>query len=210
MKWAYHVKDKIKAAGVLAIIMVVILFSNISDRKSFSALGNSVTSIYQDRLMPSSYIFEITDRLYKKRLLQEHATHYNAAPLTNTGQAYDREIATLIKEYEATVLTKQEKQKWIQFKNSLYQYNTLSANTGFTTQATQSFDQTIQYLGALNKIQVGEGNSLRKSSQTIIDGSSILSYLEIVSLIVLGIFTLILLSVADTTLLKKPENHVWN
>jgi hypothetical protein len=73
MKWAYHVKDKMKMAAVLLLIIVLILVNNISNRKTFSNLNESIASIYKDRLMPATYIFQLTDHLYQKKLLYRRA-----------------------------------------------------------------------------------------------------------------------------------------
>src|SRR6478736_2767354 len=124
MKWAYQVKDKTKVVAVLLLIIVLILVNNISNRKTLSKLNESIASIYKDRLMPATYIFQLTDHLYQKQLLQntEDNSSGNAAN-------HDSAVAAIIKTYESTYLTKAEKNQWMIFKKELEQYNILTAGT---------------------------------------------------------------------------------
>lgn len=216
MKWAYHVKYKLKAAIVLTGIIVIILVSNLSERKSFSNLDHSMSSIYNDRLKPASYIYDITNALYQKRLLLDNDKE-SIISISASLQEHDEHISELIEKFEATFLTKEEKKKWNQFKNHLHQYNEWerqwivnNMNTNTFSQAEIYFNQTLNDLNSLNKIQIGEGNNLQKQSKSVINSTIIISYLEISLLIILGLCTLILLSVSDNTLFRQNQNQAFN
>lgn len=222
MKWAYQIKYKLKAAFLLTGIIIVILVSNFSETNSFTNLDDSMTSIYNDRLKPATYLFEISSNLYRKRLLHDAAAQHTPAELNALAQKHNEGIAALVKNYETTYLTKEEREQWLTFKAHLHEYDALE-NTWLKTNANDKdaalamhaqiddrFNATMHNLDNLSRIQVGVGNDLQQSSHSIISANVLLSYLEMALLIVLGLFTLILLSTTDNALLKRQQNQVWN
>lgn len=202
MKWAYYIKYKVKAAGILTIIITLIVISVFTVQNSFSRLGNSMTSIYNDRLMPATYIFEITDHLYQKRLLQEGGDVQQIA-------SHNRAIAGLIGSYEATTLTAEEKLAWKDFKTSLQQYNEAEVK-GMDANMESAFNKAMLHLNALSRIQTGEGKQLHNNSEKIISGNILTSNLEISLLIVLALYTLVILSATDNRIFQKPQNQFLN
>ncbi len=204
MKWAYHVKDKMKAAAVLLLIIVLILVNNISNRKTFSRLNESIASIYKDRLMPATYIFQLTDHLYQKKLLDSEEK--SAGELTVNALMHDTAIATLVKTYEMTYLTASEKEQWKLFKQHLENYDTLVSTSEKNERAINgAFDKVLQSLNALSEIQAKEGSQLFKISSLNINGTIIMSQLEIALLLILGIFALVLVSANDNRLLQMQN-----
>lgn len=217
MKWAYYVKYKLKVASALALILGLILFSILSGRQRFADLNQSVSSIYQDRLMPSTYIFEITDHLYQKRLLQEEALRQNSNMPAEKCNAHNTAIASLIKRFENTVLTAEEKQSLDQFKNYLHVYDNIEKqvlsrtdNSPIPKDMTYAFNNAMNCLGSLSKIQAGEGMHLTKDSKSIINGTVTTANFEVALLIVLGLYALVLLSVSDKVLFPAAQKQVWN
>jgi len=204
MKWAYHVKDKMKMVAVLLLIIVLILVNNISNRKTFSKLNESIASIYKDRLMPATYIFQLTDHLYQKKLLSSNGNLTNQ--LTVNTLMHDTSIAALIKTYETTYLTASEKQQWKLFKEHLENYNT-TANTSIKNEKAinDAFDKVLQSLNALSEIQAKEGSQIFKISSLNINGTIIMSQLEIALLLILGIFALVLVNANDNRLLQMQN-----
>ena len=206
MKWAYQVRDKMKAVAVLLLIIILILANNIATRRTFSNLNAYIASIYKDRLMPATYIFQLTDHLYQKRLLNDSVHQHNSP--ANAIQAHDTAIENIITTYETTYLTRAEKEQWILFKEELQQYNALiSASVKNEKTVTTSFNKVTQCLNALSEIQAKEGSNLFKTSSISISGTVITSQLEIALLLILGVFALILVSVSDNKLMQiqKPE-----
>ena len=207
MKWAYHVKDKMKMAAVLLLIIVLILVNNISNRKTFSNLNESIASIYKDRLMPATYIFQLTDHLYQKKLL--YGGQEAGSAQTANAVRHDTAIANLIKTYETTYLTAAEKKQWTLFKQHLQHYNTL-INTPVNNDKAIStaFNDVLQSLNALSQIQANEGSQIFKISSLDINGTIIMSQLEIALLLILGIFALVLVSANDNKLLQMQNSRL--
>lgn len=222
MRWAYHVKEKVKAASLLVVILGVLLVSHFVVRKNFTDLDHSVASIYQDRLVPATYIFDITNHLYEKRLLHEQYVHAPNLDLSVQNTEHDQAIAAIVKNYESTYLTVKEKKEWQTFKQHLLRYqqmnelelaavnNNIPVTAGTQRQHVQAFHATLQSLNVLSKIQIGEGSHIQAQSKAIIGGSVIMSYLEISMLIVLGGFTLVLLSVSDKAIFNLTKKASLN
>lgn len=220
MKWAYIIKYKLRAAAVLLVIMTTIFFGNLYERKNFNTLDKSISSIYQDRLMPATYIYELSNHLYRKRLLQEHYTEYNREQLQLKVAKHDAAIHSLLAEYEKTYLTEEENIHWTALKSALYNYNKqydiALANIrkevpGLNNrQLTYDFNKTMAELDALSKIQAGVGHKIEKDSHAIVTSSVLPAYFENSMLVILGIICIVLFSVTDNRILQQAQRSSLN
>ena len=220
MNWAYNIKYRAKAAAGLFAILLVILLSNLGEQKRFSYLDSSISSIYKDRLMASNYLYDISNHLHEKRMLHEHQTTLATSALIKNNKEHNAAINALIQEYETTYLTKEEKKEWTDFKESYTSYCNLYADKMHNAtailsaeehaQLEKSFANTMTHLNALSKIQIGEGQNLHSSSKAVINGTIMAAYLENSILIVLGIMTIVLLSITDKAIFNKHQNQIWN
>ena len=202
MKWAYLIKDKMKAVAVLLLIIVLILVNNISNRRTFSKLNESIASIYKDRLMPATYIFQLTDHLYQKKLLLNTQSEQNKTAVAK----HDSAVTAIIKTYETTYLTSVEKRQWTAFKKELGHYNTLTMAPGKDEEAiNESFDNVLNGLNALSEIQANEGSHIFSISKIDISGTIIMSHLEIALLLILGIFALVIINANDNKLMQMQK-----
>ncbi|MBN9482503.1 MAG: hypothetical protein BGO70_18155 [Bacteroidetes bacterium 43-93] len=216
MKWQYYIKYKMKAALGLTGIILIILVGNFFLSAKISSLDQSISSICDDRLKPSVCIFEITDNIYRKRLLlKEKGNDAQTATLINS---HNRNIAALVQSYEQTVLTKEEKLRWAEFRKHLDLYNNLEKKylDGDTEYNPNSIaleaglNAVLNDLNSLSKIQVGAGDELRQSSQIIISRSQMFSTLEMALLVVLGLLTLTILSVSDRAIFNVGQKQSLN
>ena len=188
-----QVKKKAKAIITLHVMIVVVMFINFFVRRSYDDLDKTITSIYSDRLMPANYLFKINDHLYQKKLLLEEHETLNSSDQAQLDQ-HNGIIAALIKEYEATFLTKNEKEQWSGFKKELENYNHIEwvilqgkMKTADETQLQTSFNLAKLHLKQLNEIQATEGKLLEVHSRRVIGESRLNAWLEISLLFVLSI-----------------------
>jgi hypothetical protein len=216
MKWLYHIKYKIRAVFGLASIIVVIITGNLVLRERIADLDQSMSSIMNDRLKPSGYIFEITHAVYQKRLLFLDSIA-NAEAVARIAH-HNSTIETLIISYEKTFLTSEEKQEWLAFKKHLHAYNHFESQY-FNSQAnttpdrkamTAEFSGVLENLGHLSNIQIGEGDQLQKHSKSVVNSSIAFSSVEISLLIVLGLFTMAILSISDHVLFNRKDKQSLN
>ena len=216
MRWAYQLKHKTKAVALLALLLAFILVGDLLERNRYSRLDSSMNSIMNDRLKPANYIYSISNNLYEKKLLAANLQGLPAEEISRQKARHDQQIAALIKSYETTYLTPEEKLQWAAFRSSLDNYNSieqqlfLAGGEQLRASADAGFDRTIAHLDALSIIQVGEGTTISKTSHSIINSSLLLSYLEISLLIVLGLYTLIIVSASDNAVFRQKQHQVMN
>ena len=194
MKKVFQLRYKAKAAVLLLIMMALLILNNLVGRGNYSNLDKSISAIYQDRLMPATYIFQISDHLYQKRLLLEEASNKTQS-LLNEIKTHDAAIAGIVDSYEKTHLTREEERQWVNFKNHLMAYNTSEGANSETSD--REFNEVMHSLNSLTQLQVGEGTLLQKDAKAIISGSNLMSQFEISILVILGLFVVVLIS--------KPE-----
>lgn len=221
MKRFFQVRSKFKICCVLIVIIVLVLLNNLRSRKHISRLDKSVSSIYQDRLLPATYLYEISNRLYQKRLMLEEKSGLKAGWASWKAEK-DKEIDSLVKIYDSTYLTKEEQEQWTLFKQQLKRYTEME-NAAFTEMSgsmhlsatsegslDEHFRQSAALLNNLAVIQAGEGKNLQTGSHDIASGSVIGSHLEMVLLIILGLMALILLSMSDKHVLNTDQKAGLN
>lgn len=216
MKQFISIKEKRVAAIVLFVVLVGIGLNQLWHEREYAQLGKNMASLYQDRLMPSGYLFEISDHLYQKKIL-----HMNEAVSTEelTGQLkkHDIAITQLINAYEKTYLTKDEQQYWKALLTSLTAYKTVEqswsagANAfGYEQLLDGHFQQAQAALNNLNDVQAKEGSVLQHNSKTIINHTVIQSYLQIAMLVVIAIIAAILLLARDNPFFPAERKAALN
>ena len=165
-------------------------------------------------MKPSAYIFELSRKLYEKKLLLKDS--YAGEQLSGRLSEIDEEIESLVLAYDATYLTADEKLKWTDFKRRLRQYNDeemrlAATNNTVSAQAMlHEFNSLQSMLKALSQIQVGEGVELLRDSNNVVQSSNTISSLEIGMLIVLGVVTLAIIQTPDYSKFKGHANQIWN
>ncbi|WP_084757673.1 MCP four helix bundle domain-containing protein [Spirosoma luteum] len=123
MKTLAALPQKIKMAALLAILMVLMVFTALSMRYALRNMDQTLTSVYKDRLQPAVELVYLNENLYAKRLLLETYLSDHSmlsmsalrAQLRQTTQnSYQR-----INMFEKTELTGQEAQQLHLFKTNL-------------------------------------------------------------------------------------------
>lgn len=192
---------KLQIGVLLALLIAVIVVNNISSKKKLEHMDVSVSSIYKDRLLASTYLFELTNHLYEKKLL------FATQQPEGTRRTNDLAILGLIGRYEKTVFTRQEAVHWRSFKSALQQYNAAQAagNSG-----PALFERALQDLKHLTHIQATEGEFLFRGTRSDISASAMGYYLEIFLSIIIGVIVLALIGISRNTLLPFRQNASLN
>ena len=210
MKWPV---EKRTIVMVLLGILVLALINNFISRQQYNDLTKNISSIYKDRLIPASYIFQMSGLLYKKHLLLQTTPAGAASAQLNQHNA---EISRIIEAYEATYLTKEEKQQWQSFRHRLREYNEAEALIGSSADYTRTnilhsgFDKVLQSLNQLNETQTSEGMRLQTESKSIINSTIIQAYLEVSLLFILGIIGLMLLTASEKVVYPVSHRYLHN
>lgn len=179
---------KTKIGILLGSLLALLLLNNIAGQNSFARMQRDATSMYADRLMPSTFLFDIGEALYQERILLTSSESPEAVAASLRHHRND--IRDLMQRYEKTVLTPEEKAEWSALKENLAALNQMNA---WTAQSNLQFDQAIKTLNNLKAIQAGEGAILQKDLSRISMNSTFRGYAEMVLLIIIGGITLSLI-----------------
>ncbi len=211
MKWIVSLKEKKKAAVALFVALAVILLNLFFNSKDYDKLDQNMSSIYNDRLMPAGYLFQISDHLYQKQLLHMDE-RIPATDLKQQLQQHDRSIAKLVKAYEATYLTAAEKQYWNKLLQSMAAYQLAeSKEVELQTNVMETnFINAQLALNQLNTLQATEGSLLQRNSKAIINETVLHTYLEITMIIVLAVIVLSLLAGRENPFFPSEQKHQLN
>ncbi len=188
---------KVKVAIILTFLIVVIFGKNLFERKNFNELGDSFISFYEDRLVVESYIFSISEKLFRIKLLINHCEF--ESDYSNTVEDisnYEERILRLVKEFEKTKLTEVEESFLTDFKRIIMEnlrivdYKLLySDSEGINEKKVKEYntyiERALKDLEKLSQIQIDEGKKLAMNSDKVVNRSKIWSQFELAALIIL-------------------------
>lgn len=223
MKWSFVIQQKLKAALLLATIMATVLVSNLLINNTMKDMGNSFSSIYQDRLIPARDIVYLTENLYMKRLILEKYLlsdkDSNPAAISSALGIHNHIIDTLITSFEKTYLVDQESKSLVSFKERVKEYSQLEKSvissisdgdslTGkaiFEGNGAETFQQTINHLNDLIQIQSTVGQELLKESRIGVGQFVLISTIQIV--IALGVGLMVLGLIQSSRIINRPQQE---
>ncbi|APR76507.1 Hypothetical protein A7982_01854 [Minicystis rosea] len=194
MKWIGSVGGRLKAALVLSVILLVALLNNHWERHNIERWDESFSAIYDDRLVPATYVFKLTDQLYRKRLLWNEATRPGEGERVRAElRRHDAAIEALVHEFEATYLVDAESRALTGFKarwqagRELEQAWLGNATGEVPLVMKTELEQALAQLDQLSRIQEQVGHDLKRDSKSLLASSSILYQLEMALLIIMAL-----------------------
>lgn len=226
MKIAYSLKQKTKIAFLLFLIMACTILIRVLEDRSIKNMEKAFSSLYNDRLVPATDIFYISEKLYAKRFLLEtfvYSDKNKLSPqqLNSKLKGYDKEIDTLLAKYEKTFLVKNEKNHLTELKIKLLENKVLEKNillmaetldktslrSLYDSSAEQSFTAISTLLSQLTKIQTVVGEQLKEESQKIVMGTNLYSTLQLILAIIIGV---LIVSIIFATNVMNIRNDKFN
>lgn len=186
-------------------VLCLVMLTNIQEQHLVKRINESVTSLYSDRLVVADYIHKLSNRM-EKLLVLLSAPQYSSK---NVNLELDKikQINTL---YEKTVLTDKENVNFNTFKICIQQ---IAQNVNATdhAKAIEISKQARQTLETLSSIQLEEGKVKLDEVISMTSRSRLMSYIEIVILIVIAILIQILVFSAKFEMgAKVPKDHNLN
>jgi Four helix bundle sensory module for signal transduction len=193
-----------QVAFLLSIILFVVFANNVMESRNVTELGGSFSSVYEDRLLVESYIYNLSDHLYQKKIMLDHCDLVSNAT-TNLKVNIDQhnsEIQTLIHNYEITRLTENESRVFDEFKINLDRMASMERDyirlpeqdkAEKRLQLNQQFFVVAKNLNLLSAIQIEEAKRLNDDSKRIIAGFTMLTQFEMAILIGIGLIILALI-----------------
>jgi hypothetical protein len=215
MKWTYRIDYKFSSAIILGVICLLVTVKTIVERNNLAKLEDSFDSVYEDRLLPESYIFRLSEHLHQKINLMENPANDPLRLKAEIG-LHDLAINALIIDYEKTKLTVSEEIYFSEFKKSIngiavFEENISGVTNEVLLQSTaRLYNNAFGNLQHLSGIQIAEGHSLNESSKRIMAGSAMLTELELVLLICAGAALHGLVLASKSIIPTRPQNHSLN
>ncbi len=221
MKWTYSVKQKTTTAILMASVLGLVMWNNFDQSRQFEKIVNSFSSLYEDRLIVESYIYNISELLHKKKHILENPMPPNVSEKRFKQMVLesDSTISELMALYRKTRFTSKERRL---FDSLLTDFEKLTGAEQefltalpaaenkliFKTNVLTLIDKNLNYLSALSDIQVAEGKQMNKDSRSALMSNIASSQLETTFLIIIAIIIqmLIFASRSMRSLLKqKPD-----
>ncbi|RFP63517.1 hypothetical protein D0N36_18985 [Hymenobacter lapidiphilus] len=189
-----HYKTRLFVLFLL--VMLAVLGSSMLERHLLHRIGTSVSSLYQDRLLPAMGLFELNDLLYTRQ--NELEKYLAAAPPARLAATparltvYRQQLDALAQQHRETYLVAEEKQALGSFQGQLNRFNTLEAQLlaaavpPTPTQAVEverQFRQLHSSLGQLKRIQQRVGQQLLQKARATEGNTELLSNIKIALLL---------------------------
>lgn len=163
MKWTYSIKNKLAASGALLSLCLLVLFSNYIDRDHTQNVKNSISTLYEDRLIAEGYILKMTSGVYQiKEAINADMNDANKNNTINNLLLYIKEISNA---YQKTKFTDVEKKKADELLNTLRELeppylNNIQIKLAFANSA-------LIILNELSAIQLEESKQIMDSAETL-------------------------------------------
>jgi hypothetical protein len=225
MKWTLVIRQRHRVAVLLASVMALVLVSVLVERKNIRDISESVTSIYNDRLVPAADIFDLTEEFYNKRFLLEkflESENVSAAELRSELAGHDQQISKILTRYEKTFLVSEEARGLQEVKSRIRTYQDLersvielaetgsgeSASAFYRDHARPVLQETLAGLSKLSDVQKEVGGELLKKSTGIAAMSSLLLTAQIILSIVIGTMIVALVQTSKMVASDSVSYHL--
>ena len=224
MKWTYVIQQRHKVAVLLASVMALVVLTVLFERKNINDINESVTSIYNDRLVPASDIFRLAEQFYNKRFLMETylvGENQDVNALRTGLAAHDQQINKLISKYEKTHLVNDESRALKEVKDHVKTYKVMENNILsiaeshskeaaadlYEKEAKPVLTASLGQLAKLSDVQIKVGSELLRDSAGIAATSRVLSSIQIVLAIIIG---MMIVALTNTARLVSSDSTKYN
>ncbi|UBM59872.1 MCP four helix bundle domain-containing protein [Marinilongibacter aquaticus] len=201
MNWLYGIRNKMQVGALLLVILGLILWNNLEERRQSKALQTHFDAIFADRLLAESYLFEISEKLHEKSMLFLQKEEGQAVLFENI----DKTIHTLLAKYEKTKLTEREEALYADFKME-FDFSKADEPEG----AAEATLKALRQLNALSNLQVTEGEKLIHETKRIFLKKKSASQFEMTILIVIALLIQVLIFSSQTLLSRMEQKPHLN
>lgn len=159
MKWTYSIQNKMAASGALFTLCVLVLFSNYVDRNHTTNVKESISTLYEDRLVVEDYILKMTIDIYEIKQAV-HVTGQHGEPSAKQITALLSHIDGLSKAYLKTKFTKTEDVTFTALLKTLKEFEASASQSD--EDRLNLANQALVLLNKLSAIQLEESKSIMK------------------------------------------------
>jgi len=183
---------KIRWVASILLVFFIVLMTNIIDRDNFNRLSYSVTTMYEDRIVASDLLFDIS-RIIKEKQIATLTSDNNF--FQNQNDKLNQEIDQLVANYELTKLTEKEKLTLNQLQAELKVLKQKEKSPGnlSNVEVLKSIKKIDEHLYKLSKIQLQEGKQQLYISNRAKDTIRLYTQVEIILLILMAVLVQIII-----------------
>ncbi|MES2284607.1 MAG: hypothetical protein V4547_02885 [Bacteroidota bacterium] len=163
MKWTYSVRNKSAASAALFLLCLLVLFSNYIDREHTKSVKNSISTLYQDRLIAEGYILKMTSYVYQIKEALNADT--NSANKDNSINNLLLSINEISNAYQKTKFTDIEKIKADELLKTISEIEPAHLNS--TQIKLESSNKALVLLNELSAIQLEESKLIMDYAETL-------------------------------------------
>jgi len=216
MKWLYSIRHKFRFALLLAFVITLVVWNNIQEKNRLEILGQSFSSVYEDRLLVESYIYRLSEHIHHKQLLTGRIIRNSEQVAPGAFEAHHTPVRELLRNYEKTRLTEQEEALFSSFKSRMEALFLLEAEYAHTGNrqlyAAMELElaEASMLLDKLSDIQVTEGKNLAETSRRMVMSGASSSRFEMALVIVIALIILALLAFSGSALPRFDQQARLN
>ncbi len=186
--------QRIQISFFMVVVFLLILGSNIMDRRNYADVYESVNSVYKDRVVVQGYIHELDNIFHEKEL---RLVGGGASTSFNDENV---RISQLLVDFAATELTTKESQLLLQLNEQFEQLKDLELktitdghNNSVHSASINTLNKIEESLNGLTKVQLDQGNRLTLFSQKSMGAIALLSNIEIGFMVFIGVLIIIVI-----------------
>lgn len=184
-----NIFDKVKWILAILMVFVLILATNLIDKNNFVRVRDSVITLYEDRLVAKSLIFDMSKAIQEKEVavLKKDTTFFN-----DFNKNVNADLDRLISSFKTTKLTNEESKLFKRLEENFSDLKSAEntyKNSNFQDK-TALQNQIIQFqsnLDDLSDIQLKEGSRQLSISKEALKTVELYTQIEIYFLIGLAI-----------------------
>lgn len=177
-------KKQLTSITLTFILAFVVIITKINGERAMQNLERSSSEIYDARLLAESYVYQLSDLFYKKKItLLSFDTMKHSAQDKSEIQKQTSDIIEVIGKYSLTKLTESESAVFSTLKENvtlvkLAETKLLSQQTNNTEELIKYCEQSFNQLNLLSTIQVSEANLLNESTKKVLASLQLTAQLE--------------------------------
>ena len=226
--WAFSNSQRATISIALGVVLLVILLANWFVSYTMQQIDHQFKSVYQDRLVPASYMSDILERYYQNQLLLEQHIQAEEENTQDSIQALylanTTAISAHIQKFETTYLTEQETLYLQDFKQAVLELqliqekvltnsrkgNRAAAHKLLKAQNRVQFQQLLTPLHSLISLQEKVGYELYQSADRQVKSLKVLSYIVIALAVTIALIIGTLLQANRRIKFLKPQKFHLN
>ncbi|PZW39635.1 chemoreceptor-like protein with four helix bundle sensory module [Mesonia algae] len=207
----------------LSVVLLLIFLTSLFENKQLKEINESFGSLYKDRLIPASEIYQINTYFTQKSFVLEELKNVNDSLSFNFSPLLlknNKKIDSLLKAYEETYFVKEEKLAFVKFKENYEDYQKKEVlvtqgmkNCELSISEKKDIGEALVFLNKINvnlaelvAIQSSVGKELLDDSKFNFGSSTLLFYFRFGLTLLVTAGILLLVKTSETNQRKKDPH----